>query len=188
MISGPQSKGGRLCSPVCRSTRYKPVHRLQQSSVFESHTLRAVILKELARVLIAVLIDSVFATEQDSIRNEAEGIGSNVIPFFVCRESEVVALLLIACNSFFGQYPDVMLFVFRYLVDQVVKKRVRIIRLVFVSLQLVSVELSQSCFGAYPDETLFVSEDAAYIGRQSFFEGDLLIVVMFCAEREGSYQ
>ena len=52
----------------------------------------------------------------------------------------------------------------------------------------VSVELSQSCFGAYPDETLFVSEDAAYIGRQSFFEGDLLIVVMFCAEREGSYQ
>ena len=53
-----------------------------------------------------------------------------------------------------------MLFVFRYLVDQVVKKRVRIIRLVFVSLQLVSVELSQSCFGAYPDETLFVSEDA----------------------------
>ena len=67
----------------------------------------------------------------------------------------------------FGQYPDVMLFVFRYLVDQVVKKRVRIIRLVFVSLQLVSVELSQSCFGAYPDETLFVSEDAAYIGRQS---------------------
>ena len=88
----------------------------------------------------------------------------------------------------FRSYPDVMLFVFRYLVDQVVKKRVRIIRLVFVSLQLVSVELSQSCFGAYPDETLFVSEDAAYIGRQSFFEGDLLIVVMFCAEREGSYQ
>ena len=144
--------------------------------------------KSQRRVLIAVLIDSVFATEQDSIRNEAEGIGSNVIPFFVCRESEVVALLLIACNSFFGQYPDVMLFVFRYLVDQVVKKRVRIIRLVFVSLQLVSVELSQSCFGAYLDETLFVSEDAAYIGRQSFFEGDLLIVVMFCAEREGSYQ
>lgn len=39
---------GRLCSPVCRSTRNMPLQRLQQSSVFESHILRALILKGLA--------------------------------------------------------------------------------------------------------------------------------------------
>ena len=78
-------------------------------------------------IFISIHIDSVFTSEQDALRDGTERIGSDVIPVFVRRKCEIIPFPLIAGNSFFGQYPDVMLFVFGNLMNQVVRQRVRVV-------------------------------------------------------------
>ena len=108
------------------------------------------------RIVITIFVNPVLAAEEDSVRDKAERIGGDIFPVLVRGEREVVALLLVAGNTFFSQYPDVVLLVFGNLINQVVEKRVRVVCLVFVSFQFVPVELSQSRFGTYPYETLLI--------------------------------
>ena len=138
------------------------------------------------RIVITIFVNPVLAAKEDSVRDKAEGIGGDILPVLVRGEREVVALLLVTGNTFFSQYPDVVLLVFGNLINQVVEKRVRVVCLVFVSFQFVPVELSQSLFGTYPYETLLIPENTAHVGRQPFFQRDLFKVIVFCPERENT--
>lgn len=64
------------------------------------------------RIVITIFVNPVLAAKEDSVRDKAEGIGGDILPVLVRGEREVVALLLVAGNTFFSQYPDVVLLVF----------------------------------------------------------------------------
>ena len=78
------------------------------------------------RIVITIFVNPVLAAKEDSVRDKAEGIGGDILPVLVRGEREVVALLLVTGNTFFSQYPDVVLLVFGNLINQVVEKRVRV--------------------------------------------------------------
>lgn len=64
------------------------------------------------RIVITIFVNPVLTAKEDSVRDKAEGIGGDILPVLVRGEREVVALLLVTGNTFFSQYPDVVLLVF----------------------------------------------------------------------------
>lgn len=56
----------------------------------------------------------------------------------------------------------------------------RIVRLMGIFLQLMTVEPSQAGTGAYPHKSLFIRKDTPDGRRKTFLQGDLLVIVMPC--------